>query len=62
MRCYLMTKGRISSVEFLSMRTDEGRIAEAREIFEKLAGQRGADGFEVWDGGRFVYRYPEERA
>jgi hypothetical protein len=54
-----MTKGHISSVEFLAKKTDEECIAESRELFERLGVVRGTDGFEVWDGGRIIYRFPE---
>jgi hypothetical protein len=55
-----MKEGHIISVELLSQATDENRIAEARELFTVKGLPRGADGFEVWDRGRFIYRYPEE--
>ena len=54
MRCYFMKGGHIASVEPLTQNTDEGRIAEAREIFELKGKLVGAEGFEVWDGPRFV--------
>ncbi len=60
MRCYFMKAGRIASVELLSATTDKDRIAEARELFTLKDLPRGAEGFEVWDRDRFVYRYPEE--
>jgi hypothetical protein len=60
MRCYFMRDGHIGAVEFLTAATDEARIAEARQLFEQLGKDRQADGFEVWDGPRFVYRYPEK--
>ena len=60
MRCYFMNNGRIAAVENLNTQSDDDRIAEARGIFEKLGQQKRADGFEVWDGPRFVYRYPEQ--
>lgn len=59
MRCYFLRRGRIEAVEMLSQTTDEGRIAEARELFVLKGVPRGAEGFEVWDQARFVYRYPE---
>jgi len=59
MRCYFLRRGRIEAVEILSQTTDEGRIAEARELFVLKGVPRGAEGFEVWDQARFVYRYPE---
>ena len=59
MRCYFLKDGRIAAVELLSADTDEGRIAEARDLFNVKGLPRGAEGFEVWDQGRFVYRYPE---
>lgn len=59
MRCYFMKDGHIAGVEFLKATEDEGRIAESRELFDSRAKPRGADGFEVWDGPRFIYRYPE---
>lgn len=59
MRVYFMQAGRIRAVEFLTSDTDEARIAEARKLFGSSDKARDADGFEVWDGGRFIYRYPE---
>ena len=59
MRCYFMKGGHIAAVELLSLDSDEDRIAEAREIFNLKGLPRGAEGFEVWDRDRFVYRYPE---
>jgi hypothetical protein len=59
MRCYFMKGGHIAAVELLSQATDEGRIAEARELFTMKGLPRGAEGFEVWDQARFIYRYPE---
>lgn len=60
MRCYFMKDGRISGVEMLSATTDEARIAEARGLFTLKGVPRGAEGFEVWDLDRFIYRYPEQ--
>jgi hypothetical protein len=59
MRCYFMKGGHIAAVELLSGTTDEERIAEARELFTMKGLPRGAEGFEVWDQARFVYRYPD---
>jgi hypothetical protein len=56
MRCYFMLGGRINAVEFLTSKDDQGRIAEAQKLFDEIGKLRGADGFEVWDGARFVYR------
>jgi hypothetical protein len=60
MRCYFMKSCHITSVEFLTSTKDAERIAEARKLFDTKGTQKGADGFEVWDGPRFLYRYPEE--
>lgn len=62
MRCYFMRNGHIEAVEILSATDDEGRIAESRQLFEARGEKLRADGFEVWEGGRFVYRFPEEQA
>jgi hypothetical protein len=59
MRCYFMRDGHIQAVEFLAATDDAGRIAEARQAFEASGERVHADGFEVWDGARFVYRFPE---
>jgi hypothetical protein len=55
MRCYFMRRGRIEGVTFLKSGPDDALIKEARTAFEQHAGQH-FDGFEVWDGTRFVYR------
>lgn len=55
MRCYFMRGGRIEGVTFLKSGPDDALIKEARSVFGQHAGQQ-FDGFEVWDGTRFVYR------
>jgi hypothetical protein len=55
MRCYFMRDGRIQGVTFLKSGPDDALIEEARSVFAQQAGQQ-FDGFEVWDGTRFVYR------
>ena len=60
MRCYFKTGARITSVEFLTRSDDAERIAEATALFASKGKASGADGFEVWDGKRFVYRFPED--
>ena len=53
-----MKRGRIAAVEFLTKTANEDRIAESKELFDSIGKPKGADGFEVWDGPRFIYRYP----
>ena len=60
MRCYLMRKGRIAAVEFLASGTDRALAEEAEAIFAEKSKNLGWDGFEVWDGPRFVYRHPPD--
>jgi hypothetical protein len=62
MRCYFMKNGRIAGVEFLTKTADRDRIAEGLELFEAKGLSSGAEGFEIWDGPRFVYRFPEQDA
>lgn len=61
MRCYFMRDGHIDSVKILTATDDVGRIAEALEHFETSGMKSGATGFEVWDGPRFIYRFPETK-
>jgi hypothetical protein len=35
---------------------------QAHALFEAIGIPAGADGFEVWDKKRFVYRFPEAKA
>jgi hypothetical protein len=60
MRCYFIKDGRIAAVEMLQEADDERLVSQSKELFELNGKPRGAEGFEVWDGGRFVYRYPSE--
>ena len=62
MRCYFIRQGHIVSVAFLDKEDDAGRIAQSKQLFESQGTKFEAEGFEVWDGKRFVYRYPEEGA
>lgn len=60
MRCYFMKDGHITAVEMLGQDNDDGRIKRAKELFDTKGKQLGAEGFEVWDGGRFVFRFPAD--
>jgi len=62
MRCYFMRGGRIAGVTFLKSGSDDSLIAEARSAFEQQHAGQLFDGFEVWDGTRFVYRSDVTRA
>jgi len=59
MRCYLMRKGHIAGVEFLTAAPDKSLIEQANQIFREQ-NDRYFDGFEVWDGARRVHAHPEE--
>lgn len=61
MRCYFIKDGRIASIEFLLQADDEGLVEQSKTLFESNGKPRGAEGFEVWDGARFIYRWPSER-
>ncbi len=56
MRCYFMRGSSIANVEFLTEGSDEELIRQALSVFDEHS-SRAYDGFEVWDGKRFVYRY-----
>ena len=58
MRCYFLKDGHIANVELLQMADDQDLIAQSEKLYEARSKPRGAEGFEVWDGGRFVYRWP----
>jgi hypothetical protein len=57
MRCYFLAKGHIVAVEVLTAELDADAIKQAEGLFQERAGR--IVGFEVWDRGRFVYRYPD---
>ena len=57
MRCYFLRAGRIAGVEILPLGlSDEDAIARAHTLASKRKGP--FDGFEVWDGARFIFRRP----
>lgn len=59
MRCFFMADGHIASVEMLDpAKGDEGCIRQAQTLFEGRAQKFKADGFEIWDEARLVFRYP----
>jgi hypothetical protein len=58
MRCYFLKKGHITAVEVLKQDDDPGLIGQSRKLFAELGPPNGLDGFEIWDGSRFVFRFP----
>ena len=60
MRCYLMKKGHIAAVEFLTAGPDESLVEQAHAIFARRISVEPFDGFEVWDLARRVCSWPEE--
>ena len=59
MRCYFMRGGHIASVEFLEQGLDTDLIKQSHAWFETRNTNQRFDGFEVWDGARRVYVFPE---
>ncbi len=59
MRCFFLKDRQIVAVEFLKTTKDAERIADATVLFAIKGKQKGADGFEVWHGPRFLYRFQE---
>jgi hypothetical protein len=57
MRCYLMRHGHIAGVELLTPGPDECLIEQGKVQFEARKNE-GFEGFEVWDGARFLFRFP----
>jgi hypothetical protein len=55
-----MKSGRICAVEYLAGESDAELIREAQEVFTTKGLPMGAEGFEVWDHARFVYRFVVE--
>ena len=60
MRCYFMRGNRIEVVEYLTTAPDEDLIREAQAKFFERRADEHYDGFEVWDGKRFVYQFPPQ--
>lgn len=56
MRCYFFRDHHIVAVEVLARQADTIAIDRARRLFEQRKGRYS--GFEVWDGARFIYRFP----
>jgi hypothetical protein len=59
MRCYLMRKGHIGAIEFLTDGLDDALIEQGKRHFSRRYSER-FDGFEVWHRQRFLYLYPPE--
>jgi hypothetical protein len=56
--CYLLRDGCIAGVRMLpSGVQQEDKIARAHVLFSKVRGL--FDGFEIWDGVRVVFSYPD---
>ncbi|MBV9548120.1 MAG: hypothetical protein JO256_00425 [Alphaproteobacteria bacterium] len=60
MRCYFLRQGRIAFVEPLENVAEDNCVQACRDLFESKGKPRGAEGFEVWNRDRFIYRYPEK--
>jgi len=54
MRCFFLSHGHIAAVEVLEGLLDEEAIKTAHTLFLE---RTGFEGFEVWDGERFVMRH-----
>jgi hypothetical protein len=59
MRCYLMRKGHIEAVVFLTPGPDQALVEQGKATFARQAAD-AFDAFEVWDGTRKLYAHPEE--
>jgi len=62
MRCYFMEKGHISAVEILTPGEDASLIEQSKAAFDRHPRKAHFQGFEVWDGTRCLYRFPEDES
>ena len=60
MRCFFIKDGHVTGVHFLDKDTDVGLLAQAQKAFFTRVGHSSLDGFEIWEGARFVARFPED--
>lgn len=58
MRCYFTRADSIQGVTFIRAASDEDLIEKARQLFATRGDQ--FDGFEVWQGDRFIYRFKRD--
>jgi hypothetical protein len=58
-RCYFVRDKKIEGVTFLRVSPVDNLITQAQEAFQRHAAHN-FEGFEVWDGDRFVYRWPPD--
>ena len=57
MRCFFIKGGHVAGVEELPGLTAAQAIEMARKLYE--ARKEEFEGFEVWDGDRALYLFPE---
>jgi hypothetical protein len=60
MRCFFLKGGHIIAVQLLNADTDDGLVDQAKAAFYANGGRSAADGYEVWDGKRFIFRFPSD--
>jgi len=58
MRCYFTRANSIQGVTFIRAASDEDLIEKAQQLFATRGDQ--FDGFEVWHGDRFIYRFKRD--
>jgi hypothetical protein len=57
-RCYFLNGRLIERAESINAATDQQAVQEAERVFREKEGR--FSGFEVWQRGRRVYRYPPD--
>lgn len=58
MRCYFTRADSIQGVTYIKAISDEELIEKSKQLFETRGDQ--FDGFEVWHGDRFIYRFKRD--
>jgi hypothetical protein len=58
MRCYFTRRSSIQGVTFIKAASDVELIEKAKQLFQETG--KSFDGFEVWHGDRFVYRFQRD--
>lgn len=58
MRCYFTRADSIQGVTFIRAASDAELVEKAKQLFATHGEQ--FDGFEVWHGSRFIYRFKRD--